>query len=267
MFNNSSTCCDYYTVEQFVKSKTIQNGLSFIHFNARSLRSNFDQIRDHVNELKITFDIITISETWLGSEDCSDILLNGYDLIHRNRKNKKGVGVAIYVNVSIEFKVLQTMSVVIDDILECITVKLSISNRKNIIVSCIYRAPGTSVDIFTDQLELLITTVKNTSKTIFLCGDFNIDLLKYNNNKGTQHFIDMLFSLGIYPLIDKPSRITDSSATLIDNIFINELNSNITSGLLINDISDHLPIFCLCSYSDMDINRIPDKKYRFIRFI
>ena len=41
------------------------------------------------------------------------------------------------------------------------------------------------------------------------------------------------------------------------------MKSNITSGLLINDISDHLPIFCVCSYSD--INRIPDKKYRFIR--
>ena len=190
-------------------------------------------------------------------------MFNGYEVIHRNRKNKKCGGVAIYVNISIEFKVLQTMFVVIGDILECITLELSITNRTNIIVSCIYRAPGTSVDIFTDQLELLITTLKNTSKTIFLCGYFNIDLLKYNNNKGsdrTQHFVEMLFSLGIYPLIDKPSQITDSSATLIDNIFANELNSNITSGLLINDISDNLPLFCVCSYSDMDINRIPDKK-------
>ena len=40
---------------------------------------------------------------------------------------------AIYVNALIEFKVLQTMSVVIDDILECIAVELSKSNRKNII--------------------------------------------------------------------------------------------------------------------------------------
>ena len=69
----------------------------------------------------------------------------------------------------------------------------------------------------------------------------------------------MLFSLGIYPLIDKPSRITDSSATLIHKIFTNELNSNITRGLLINDISDHLLVFCVCSYSDIDINRIPDE--------
>ena len=58
-FNSIFTRCDYYTVEQFVKSKKIQNGLSFIHFNARILRSNLYQIRDHVNELKIPFDIIT----------------------------------------------------------------------------------------------------------------------------------------------------------------------------------------------------------------
>ena len=70
----------------------------------------------------------------------------------------------------------------------------------------------------------------------------------------------MLFSLGMYPLIDKPSRITYSSGTLIDNIFTNELNSNIISGFLINDISDHIPVFCVCSYSDMDINIIPDIK-------
>ena len=51
-------------------------------------------------------------------------------MIHINRINKKDGGAAIYVNVSIEFKVLQTMSVVIDDILECFTVQLNISNTK-----------------------------------------------------------------------------------------------------------------------------------------
>ena len=55
----------------------------------------------------------------------------------------------------------------------------------------------------------------------------------------------MMFSLGLYPLIDKPTRITDHSATLIDNIFTNELDSKINSGLLISDISDHLPIFAV----------------------
>ena len=129
------------------------------------------------------------------------MLLAGYRVIHRTRKNKKGGGVAIYVNDSISFKIIDTMFVVTDDILECVTVELCINKKYNIIFSCIYRTPGTNVDMFTQQLDLMIKSIKNTKQTIFLCGYFNIDLLKYNNNNSTRYIVDMLFSLGIYPLI------------------------------------------------------------------
>ena len=46
-----------------------------------------------------------------------------------------------------------------------------------------------------------------------------IDLLKNGEHVGTTKFIDAMYSIGLYPLIDKPSRITQYSATLIDNIF------------------------------------------------
>ena len=59
----------------------------------------------------------------------------------------------------------------------------------------------------------------------------------------------MMYSLGLYPLIDKPTRITDTSATLIDNIFTNELHHNLISGILFNDISDNMPIFALCEFN------------------
>ena len=58
-----------------------------------------------------------------------------------------------------------------------------------------------------------------------------------------------MYSLVLYPLIDKPTTITDTSATLVDNIFTNELHHNLTSGILFNDISDHLPIFALCEFN------------------
>ena len=116
---------------------------------------------------------------------------------------------------------------------------------------------------FIDQIETVIKNVKNVKKSIFLCGDLNIDRLKYNDNTPTKNFVDMVFSLGLYPLIDKPTRITDHSATLIDNIFTNELDSKINSGLLISDISDHLPIFAVCKYPD--INRISNQTYTLIR--
>ena len=91
----------------------------------------------------------------------------------------------------------------------------------------------------------------------------NVDLLKYGSDTNTTHHVDTMFSLGLYPLIDKPTRITAYSATLIDNIFTNELDSTISSGLLINYISDQLPTFAICKYKD--VQRTQSPKFRLIR--
>ena len=50
-----------------------------------------------------------------------------------------------------------------------------------------------------------------------------------------------------FPLITRPTRITEHKASLIDNIFTNDPLSQSVSGLFISDISDHLPIFSLIS--------------------
>ena len=73
-----------------------------------------------------------------------------------------------------------------------------------------------------------------------------------NEHKNTDDFINTIFSLGLHPKITRPSRITAHSATLIDNILTNVLEDNIVSGLLVNDISDHLPIFVVydCNYKE-----------------
>ena len=48
-----------------------------------------------------------------------------------------------------------------------------------------------------------------------------------------------------FPLIARPSRITAHKALLIDNIFTNNTLDHFISGLFLNDISDHLPIFSI----------------------
>ena len=48
----------------------------------------------------------------------------------------------------------------------------------------------------------------NINKAIYICGDFNVDLLKNNIHTSTNTFLDMLYRLGMYPLISKPTRIT-----------------------------------------------------------
>ena len=97
-----------------------------------------------------------------------------------------------------------------------------------------------------------------------MCGDFNIDLLKHESQNSYKNVLDIMYSFGLYPLIDKPTRVTDSSTTLIDNIFTNELRHNLTCCILFNDISDRLPIFALCEYN---INRNIVKELQHIRKI
>ena len=77
----------------------------------------------------------------------------------------------------------------------------------------------------------------------YICADFNIDLLKLYTKQHYNMFFDMVLSSGFHPKITLPTRITDRSSTLIDNILTNVYDDNYISGILINKISDHQPIF------------------------
>ena len=68
-----------------------------------------------------------------------------------------------------------------------------------------------------------------------------------------------MYAIGLYPLIDRPTRISNQSFSLIDNVFTNVINYNITNGILINDITDYLPVFAICTYPNQ--NRLSKKLY------
>ena len=80
---------------------------------------------------------------------------------------------------------------------------------------------------------------------IYLMGDFNIDLLKYENCKYSQTLLQCMQSFSMLPTIDKPTRVYGSSATLIDNIFTNNLTNNISSGNIVTDTTDHFSQLCI----------------------
>lgn len=93
--------------------------------------------------------------------------------------------------------------------------------RKKLIISCIYRTPGSDIQLFTDHIEQLNTNMG--VKEVFICGDFNIDLLKAKWHRPTENVLNTLYSLAFYPKITRPTRITSHSSSLIDNIFTNVL--------------------------------------------
>ena len=78
-------------------------------------------------------------------------------------------------------------------------------------------------------------------------GDFNINLLNYDHHMETHDYVDTMFSNSLIPQITKPTRLTPTTATLIDNIYSNDIlgEYNQLHGIFYTDISDHLPIFRL----------------------
>ena len=76
-------------------------------------------------------------------------------------------------------------------------------------------------------------------------GDFNINILQYDNNKDSQEFLDKMHSNFLMPYISSPSRVTPRSQTLIDNIFSNKIEEESFSGNITNTVSDHYAQFLL----------------------
>ena len=102
----------------------------------------------------------------------------------------------------------------------------------------------------------MIAQIANNCDHI-IAGDCNINLLRTQNNNA-KLFLNIMYSNYYFPVILRPTRITNNSCTLIDNIFNN--NPLITnSGLIICDISDHLPIFVSLSLDKIsDLDNMPD---------
>ena len=78
-------------------------------------------------------------------------------------------------------------------------------------------------------------------------GDFNINIPMDEHNNNTCTLLDIMYSMSFIHLITRPTRITSTSATFIDNIFCTILLNNNTriNGVLYTDISDHLPVFTI----------------------
>ena len=72
-------------------------------------------------------------------------------------------------------------------------------------------------------------------------GDFNVNLINYYKNRGTYEFLEQLFNHNFTPQIMLPTRITEKTATLIDNIFVNGQAQKHNSGNITTSISDNPP--------------------------
>ena len=108
----------------------------------------------------------------------------------------------------------------------------------------LYRPPNTYDTKFVDEYNNLLSKLykESKSKRLILGMDHNLDFLKHSIHKRTQDLIELNLDNNLIPSITRPTGITKSSATLIDNIMVSQsLTKNSESRIIIDDISDHLP--------------------------
>ena len=132
------------------------------------------------------------------------------------------------------------------------------SNNNTYVVASVYRHPNGNTNHFTEALQKLLNTLDKNS-TCIIAGDINIDLMKQDNSNANL-YLETLMEHNFLPYICIPTRITDNSATLIDHINVrlpvNQIHNKISSGNLINDISDHLPNFFII---DLELSTIKER--------
>ena len=240
--------CDFYTENTF--NDMLQDhfcnceNLSLIHFNIRSIGRNFENLTTLLHSINNTFSIIGVSETWLRDSSHS-VDMNGYNCVHNYRSDRPGGGVGLYLSSDLQYKFRNDLGFPEQSCVESLFIEIVNSKGENIIVGIVYRPPNQIVGDFISNLNTLLGKISKENKTCYLMGDFNLNLLNNHCHESTGEFLDIMYSHMFLPLITLPTRITSHTATLIDNIFANHSDNYSLSGLLLSDISDHLPIFCI----------------------
>ena len=246
--------CEYHNETSFnsycIRDPVASDTFSILHHNIRSANSNLNDLENFLLSLHHKLSIICLSETWF--QDCNVQTFNipGYSHEYRHRANRHGGGVSIFIKSNIHFTQRVDISLM-TPCLEAVFVEISRDSIRdatsNIIVGAIYRPPNTNIDDFIPPMEEILSIIGREKKTCFITGDFNINLLNSNNHLPTQRFIETMYSFSYLPTITKPTRVTDTNATLIDNIFCNEaINNDLSQGIFYVDLTDHFPVFTIC---------------------
>jgi hypothetical protein len=249
---DTSTLCNYFEPELFneyiMQHGVSSNNFSLFHLNIRSIPQHLAELTRFLNELKIQFSLIALSETWLKSNNFNVYGIPDYNSEHAYRLNRIGGGVSLFIQKEIFYFRRKDLDIFCDK-LESLFIeipKTGITSAKNLIVGVIYRPPNTSITEFNFILSDLLFKCNSEEKMVYLLGDFNINLLNADRHVQTSEFLENCYATSLFPRITKPTRLCDNTATLIDNIFASITHKEYSiNGLFATDISDHFPIFSI----------------------
>ena len=248
----------YAYVDSLNLKNTGTSTFSILNMNIRSIPTNLQIFVDSfLIHAGIKIDVLAFTETRLDHDINKLYQLPGYNMFTKSR-NRYGGGVALYFS-DYHHSTLIEQFCCVESFIECLGVEHIIHNKKYLCI-CIYRPPGGCMNSFMTVLNDLLAVAYNKQySSIYLCGDFNVDLVKYKDNI-VSDFINLMFSFSLFPLITRPTRITDTTATLLDHVWTSHPELNINNYIIKTDITDHYPVISLFNMSNQKFKSTYIKK-------
>ena len=173
-----------------LSKKNCKTKVAIAHLNVRSLRSreNFYLVSDTITAN--SFDIFTISETWLDSSTGdADIQVPGYILYRQDRSiQKAGGGLCIYIKDC--YKASMVASSISNHNFQQLWLKVQLKTCKSFLLGTVYRPPNTPISFLENLTETLMDlSLLSPGLDVILLGDLNCNLVE--NCPDSQALIDL----------------------------------------------------------------------------
>ena len=241
--------------------------MNIFHANVNGLESKFDTLNNFLAGATSPIDIVALTET---SEDSvnsfiSNVSVDDYSLFSTPTNSSKG-GVCLYVNS--EFDAFERSDLKVqNDLFEMVWIEIKNKNSKNVLCAYVYRHPRYEMDDFLAIMDSSLKKITDEGKEIYMCGDFNIDLLKMNSVSNYLTYYNLLNCYGLLPLIIHPTRVVEGQVpSLVDNIFTNNSGEEILSGNIYLTLSEHFSQFASVVREKIDVKKVNMQGRDFSKF-
>ena len=222
-FGSTSSRCEYYQITEHnakFTSQKYENSFNLIALNIQSCNHNFVHFTTFLEKLKVQYDVIILTETFLTSATNYTHELDGYSSFASFKTSRRG-GVKIYCRNYLNPVQVDNLCVN-NELYESLFVSLCLSNDKKLLVGGLYRSPSGSKVSFNSHFEEHVLNKLSPGLDCVMGGDFNINLLNPHNEKQIDDFSDIMFSKSLFPLITRPTHRCAQTLvpkTLIDHVW------------------------------------------------
>ena len=272
----NSKKCSYYSLAQ-LNSHFSKSSFKIFSLNVRSLASCHDELKELLSNSSTPFTVIALQEVWSIAKAYT---IPGFHPIQAMTRDINGPlnancggGVAIYVNKSHDFEPLPSLNIFIKGVYESIWVlvtdKSSKSGQKAIIGS-VYR-PNTAplanqalaLSYHCQILEKIRSDKLLRKHKLFIMSDYNLDLNLSLTSEPVNSYISLQASFGLSPIVTISAHPTPTANKVIDHVFCSVPPHSTMSGVLLEQLSDHLPVIVadLTTQTNCKMSQPPSRSF------